>query len=424
MSIRKIKIPEAFDFLFQPARVKVAEGGRGGGKSENFGRALLIKGMEQPENIVCGREFQSSIKDSVHSMLAYLINEERLTSRYTVLDTEIRGTNGTVFSFVGVRRNINNIKSMHNIKRFWGEEAHTFSKQSLDILFPTVRAPDSELWFSLNADLEEDPAYQALVVNPPPNSIVRRINYYDNPYFPDVLRKDMEHMKATDYEKYLWIWEGHPRTAVEGAIFAKELHRAQQEGRIRHVPYVESEPVHTFWDLGHSDQTAIWFAQLIGGERRILRYYSNSQEKMHHYLKYLQELPYVYGTHYLPHDAEHELLGAEKTIRQQVEDVYRNVEVVPRVTQKVHSIEAARSIFSTCFFDKELCADGLTCLRRYAYHKSEETGRISKEPEHNIWSHGSDAFQTLAMALEQRQKPYRSRYQSYPNASRRDPYEG
>ncbi len=397
-----IKIPEAFQDLWTPARLKVYHGGRGGGKSETVGRYLLVDGMREPQNIVCGREFQKSIKESVHSMLAYLIEDMLIRREYDILDTELRGKNGTRFSFVGLHHNISNIKSMHNIKKFWGEEAQTFSAQSLKVLFPTIRAEDSELIFTMNPELEEDPSYQMLIANPPPDSIVRQVNYYDNPYFPEVLRKEMEHLKATNFTEYLHVWEGKPRAAVEGAVFAEEVRRASEQGRIREVRYDKNKPVDVFFDLGRGDMTAIWFEQQIGYEYRFLRYYQNNRQHFSHYIKYLKELPYAYGTIYLPHDAEHEQLAAEKSIEVQAKEAFSSVQVVPRVKHKSSSIDAARGVFDNCFFDKELCADGLTTLRRYAFKVDPDTGKTSREPEHDTpWSHGADAFQCFAMAVSQ-----------------------
>ena len=175
-------------------------------------------------------------------------------------------------------------------------------------------------------------------------------------------------------------------------------HLTTEEGRICEVPYDETKPVNTYWDLGHSDQTAIWFVQFVGMEYRVLRYYSNSQQKMGHYLKYLQGLPYVYERHYLPHDAASEQLGQDLTIERQAQKALGKVVVVPRIKFKADAIDAARSIFSLCYFDKELCTDGLTSLRRYAYKVDLETGKTSRDPDHSIWSHGADAFMTFAQA--------------------------
>lgn len=323
-----------------------------------------------------------------------------MESFYDVLNNEIRGKNGTKFSFVGVRNNVQNIKSMHNINKFWGEEAQSFSQSSLDIIFPTVRAEGSELLFSLNPILEEDPAYQTLIAHPQPNSLIKQVNYTDNPFFPKELEElRQHHEKIFPEEKYRNIWLGECLSAVEGAIFARELATATKEGRIREVRYDPRYPVHTFWDLGHSDQTAIWFIQIIGFEYRVIHYYANSQEKMHHYIHYLQEQPYNYGTHFLPHDADHEQLGQEATIKQQAEEALGDVCIVPRVRLKAHAIDQARLALAMAYFDEHSCKDGLSTLRRYAFAVNHETGRIGKEPEHNIHSHGADAWMTFATAV-------------------------
>jgi len=417
MQTPRIRIPAVFEPIFLPYRVKTLIGGRGSGKSESVGRKLLMDGIEEPQNIVCGREFQNSIKESVHSMLAYLIEDMGIKSEYDVLTTEIRGKNGTQFSFVGLNRNIDSIRSMHNIKKFWVEEAHRLSQRSIDILFPTVRAPDSQLYFTMNPELEEDPAYQYLVLNPPPNSVVVRANYYDNPFFPEVLRAEMEAMKEKDYPKYLHIWEGQPLAAVVGAVFEQEMRAAQDQGRILHVPYDKSKPVDVFYDLGRGDKTALWFVQQVGYEFHLLKYYEKNREHFSHYVKVAKETGYTLGTHYLPHDAENEHIAAEKTIKRQAQDAFggQNVRVVDRIPKKALAIDAARGIFDRCYFDKVNCADGLTCLRKYAYKVDEETGKVSREPDHDTpWSHGADAFMAIGQSLLPLKKPEERRQRQLP----------
>jgi len=288
---------------------------------------------------------------------------------------------------------------MHNIKRFWGEEAQVFSQHSLDVLFPTIRAKDSELLFSLNPELEEDPAYQFLVINPPPDTIVRHINYDQNPYFPEVLRREMEDMKQKDYQKYLNIWEGQCKQTIEGAIFEKQLQLAANEGRITdEVEWNSSVPVDTFWDLGKRHKTAIWIAQYAGMQWRILRCILGFGKNLEEYMEEIKQLPYSYGTHYLPHDAEHNRLGMQRSIKDQVEMELGNAQIVPRINHKINSIEAANAIFPLCWFHKTNCADGLHDLRRYAY-KVAEDGRISKEPD-DMYADVADAFQCFAMAAQ------------------------
>jgi phage terminase large subunit len=364
--------------------------------------------MERSRKIVCGREFQSSIKESVYDMLASFIDKYELSSFYRVLKTEIIGNNGTTFSFVGLRHNIASIKSMFDVDIFWGEEAQTFSANSLTVLLPTIRAEGSELIFTMNPDLEEDPSYQMLVASPPPDTVVTTVNYMHNPYFPDNLRALMEDQKAKDYQKYLNVWEGHCKAAVEGAIFAAEMEKASQrteeypESRITNVPYDKSKPVDIFYDLGRADKTAMWWVQQIGYEFRILRYYENNGQHFSHYIKIAKELPYAYGRQYLPHDAENEHVSAEKTIKMQVIDAFgpNSYVKIERIPKKALAIDAARGIFDRCVFDKTLCADGITCLRKYAYKVDLETGKVSREPDHDTpWSHGADAFMAIGQSM-------------------------
>jgi len=412
-----IEIPYAFRELFTPCRLKVFHGGRGGAKSESVGRYLLAVGASEPMKIVCAREYQNSIKDSVHEMLAELIAVHGLSDFYQVLKTEIRGKNGTSFAFVGLHHNIANIKSMYDVKKFWVEEAETVSDASWKVIFPTIRAKDSEIIATFNPDLPDSPTYQRLVANPPPYAIVRKVNYDQNPYFPDVLRQEMEHCKATDPEEYRNVWLGECRAAVAGAVFAKEIGKAVEEQRITEVRYDPLKPVNTYWDLGRNDKTAVWFMQTIGGQFRFIRYYENSGEHFSHYIKYLKELPYAYGNHYLPHDAANELLGQEKSILNQMRSVFSGVqEPIQRTPRKALAIDAARSIMGNSWWDRENCADGIVCLQRYAYKFDPETQKTSPEPEHDTpWSHGADAFQCAGMAAQlvekkKQTKPRRSIY--------------
>lgn len=389
--------------LFEPYRYKIFYGGRGGSKSISIARALLIQGASAKHKILCAREIQKSIQDSVHSLLKEQIEELGLSSFYEVQKSTILGKNGTEFLFAGLRSNIANIKSIPNITRAWIEEAQSASADNIKTLALTVRAPNSEVWLSFNPDLEDDTVYQEYVVSPPDDSIVVKINYNDNPFFPDVLRKEMESDKRKDYQKYLNIWEGQCKKAVDGAIFADEIAKASEEQRLTKVPVQAGVPVHTFWDLGQSDNTAIWFVQIIGMEFRLIDYYQASGVKMAHYIEMLEEKGYNYGEHCLPHDAEHEQLAAQSTIKQQLQNALRDnpklgdiVRIVPRVPKKALGIDAARTIFSQCVFDKEKTKDGMQCLRHYAYANDPDTGKVSKEPKHDIWSHGSDAFLCFA----------------------------
>lgn len=398
----EIFIPPAFQDLFTPCRLKVYYGGRGGGKSESIARYLLVVGAMSPLKIVCAREFQNSIKDSVHEMLSELIDTYDLSYFYQVLKTEIRGANGTSFSFVGLHHNISNIKSMYDVNKLWVEEAETVSDASWKVIFPTIRAENSEIIASFNPVLPDSPTYQRLVVNPPSYALVRKVNYTENPCFPAVMELERRECQEKYPDDYPNIWLGECRAAVEGAVFAKEIGRATEEGRIRDVAWDPSKPVHTYWDLGRNDKCAIWFGQTINMQFRWIRYYENSGEHISHYIKVLKELPYAYGNHYLPHDADNEYQSAEKTILTQMRSAFSGVaEPIQRISKKVLAIDAARAIMVNSVWDRSNCADGIICLQRYAYKKDPETGKTSAEPEHDTpWSHGADAFMTGGQAAQ------------------------
>src|SRR4051812_36383154 len=288
MSRIKAEFPEQLGCLFEPSRYKILYGGRGAAKSWGVARALLVRGCNKPLRVLCAREFQSSIRDSVHKLLCDQIKDLGLDSFYRIEQSAIFGMNGTEFSFEGIRHNVNKIKSYEGVDIAWVEEAQTTSKSSWETLIPTIRKEGSEIWVTFNPELDTDETYKRFVLKPPPGAIVKKLNWSDNPWFPEVLKAEKDLLKARDEDAYLNIWEGHCRVSLDGAIYAKELRAATEEGRICRVPYDETAPVHTFWDLGWSDCTSILFAQKVGFDFRIIDAYQSRLEKLPHYLKVLQ----------------------------------------------------------------------------------------------------------------------------------------
>ena len=216
----EIQFPAAFKDMPVPRRYKVWYGGRGGAKSWSIGRGLLLMGVQRPLKVLCTREFQSSIADSVHALLKQQIPELELGNFYEVQRDSILGLNGTEFIFAGLRHNPKKVKSTEGVDIAWVEEADTISNDSLDLLIPTIRKDDSEIWFSFNPDQETDPVYHRFVVNGRDDAMVRKVTYADNPWFPEVLRKEMEYDRAHDTDKYLHVWEGEPRKASKAQVFA------------------------------------------------------------------------------------------------------------------------------------------------------------------------------------------------------------
>ena len=392
------KFPPKLKPLFEPKRYKVLYGGRGGAKSWGIARALLIQGVQRPLRILCAREVQKSIQDSVYQLLIDQIKELKLSGFYEATLSEIRGKNGTKFIFAGLQHNIDSIKSKEGIDIAWCEEAQTLSKTSLDKLIPTVRKENSELWFSFNPELEEDEVYQRFVLKPPLNSTVLKVNWQDNPWFPDVLRQEKDDLYLRDTDSYLNVWEGHCRQALEGAIYANELRAATQDDRITRVPYDPLKPVEVFCDLGWSDCTSLWFIQRVGFEFRALETYQNSQHPWDHYLKHIQSRGYVLGTVWLPHDARAKSLATGRTIHEITMAAGFKTEITPNISVE-DGINALRMVFKDTWFDSEKCADGLQALRRYRYDVDPDTKQRSRKPLHDDSSHFADAARYFAVAM-------------------------
>ena len=407
-AIAKAEFPVKLEGLFKKSRYKVAYGGRGGAKSWGIARALLILGAKSPLRILCAREFMTSMRDSVHKLLCDQIETLGLLGFYDITQASIRAKNGTEFAFVGLKNNIANVKSYEGVDICWVEEAQTVSRLSWNVLIPTIRKEGSEIWVSFNPELETDETYQRFVVNPPDDSIQIKINWYDNPWFPDTLKLEKDALKARDEEAYNQVWEGLCRQTVDGAIFAREMQQAEKDGRICRVPYDATKPVHAVFDLGWSDSTAIWFLQFVGMETRLIRYIEDSQKTISYYLATMQTYGYVYDKIWLPHDAENKTLAAAG---RSIDDIVRaagyKTEIMPRVPI-LDSINAARTIFPNCYFDREHTADGLACLRHYRYEVDPETGQFSRNPLHDHYSHGADAFRYIALMIKEPPKRKKS----------------
>ena len=399
-----VEFPLKLQCLFQPARYKVLYGGRGGAKSWGIARALLIMAANKTTRVLCAREFQTSIKDSVHKLLCDQITALQLNDFYEITDRTIRGKNGSEFNFVGLKNNVANVKSYEGVDVCWVEEAQTVSKRSWDTLIPTIRKEESEIWVSFNPELETDETYQRFVIHTPENAVIQKINWNDNPWFPEVLRMEKDTLKMRDLEAYNMVWEGICRQTVDGAVFAKEIQLADLQERIGKVPYDPIKPVHVVFDLGWADATALWFVQFVGMETRLIRYFETSQETISAILAKMQTFGYVFDTLWLPHDAENKTLAAAgRSIEEIVRSAGYKTRIIPR-TPIADSINAARTIFANCWFDRINCADGLQCLRHYRYEVDPDTKQFSRTPLHDQYSHGADAFRMLGLMIQEPKK--------------------
>ena len=398
-----IKIPTAFEELFQKHRYKVYWGGRGAGKSVQFASALLLLGAgNDAKRILCAREIQRSIKDSVHSLLASRIKALGLSHFYEVTNNEIRGINGTQIIFSGLWANSSSLKSIEGVDYCWIEEANKVSENSWRTLIPSIRKPNSEIWISFNPELKSDPAYQRFVEHPPENAMVKKVSYRDNPYFDQTtLPEEMQNLKDSNEEEYLHVYEGELKQFSDGSIYQKQLKDARAEGRVCWMP-VESVPVNTFFDLGRNDSTAIWFHQHIGKEHRFIDYYEHRLVDLDHYARVLKDKGYLYGCHYLPHDVEVKTLGSNNRSRREImEGMGVNpITTVPRISSVEDGIAMVRDVFKRCWFHEENCAQGLDALANYQYQFDDSYQTFRKVPLHNWASNGSDAFRMFAQGFE------------------------
>jgi phage terminase large subunit len=415
-----ILFPGPFQALFVPKTYKVFYGGRDAAKSWGFARALLVQGAQRKLKILCARELQKSISESVHALLEQQIYRMELGGFYWVEKAKIYGENGTEFSFEGIKQNVNAIRSYEGIDICWVEEAATVSAHSWDVLIPTVlRRDGAEIWVSFNPELETDDTYKRFVkdaklvkvdgssrfaspvkcpIMESDRVILIKTSWRDNPWVTRTMLVEIEALKESNYDKYLHVYEGATVQHLEGAVYAKELRAAQLEGRICSVPYERDVPVDTFWDLGRANNTAIWFVQRVAMQWRILEYYEANREELSFYLKFCQSRGYFFGTMFLPHDAKHKRLGYSQSVEEQFRNSGYRVQIVPPSSLD-DGINAARVVLPNCYFDETKCEDGLNALRHYCF-KVDNRGQLSEKPQHDWASDGADAFRYFAVSTK------------------------
>lgn len=215
-----VNLPDWAQKLWEPSRYKVMRGGRGSAKSRSAATALVLQAAQHPHRVLCAREIQKSIKDSVKRLLDDEIARSGLGDFFESTENEIRGKNGSLFIFAGLRNNSASIKSIEGVTRCWVEEAQTISASSLTDLIPTIRAPDSEIWFTYNPKNATDPVDEMFKADElPANTIILEVNWQDNPWFPDVLKAEMEYDRKRDPDKYRHVWEGAYLTSSEARVF-------------------------------------------------------------------------------------------------------------------------------------------------------------------------------------------------------------
>ena len=409
MSTLTIETPAAFAPLLAPARYKGAHGGRGSGKSHFFAELLVEEALLHPGlRAVCIREVQKSLKESAKRLVEDKIQTMGLGRQFEVLRDEIRTPGGGVIIFQGMQdHTAESIKSLEGFDRAWIEEAQTLSDRSLTLLRPTIRKEGSEIWASWNPTRKADAIDRFLRQNTPPGAVVVEINWKDNPFFPAVLEAERRLDLDKYPDKYEHVWEGGYATAIEGAYFAKYLVEAKD--RITFVPKDPLMAVRAFWDIGGSgakaDATAIWIAQFVGREIRILDYYEAQGQPLGAHVQWLRESGYDKVECVLPHDGAQNDKVYSVSYESALREAGFSVKVIPNQGAGAAKmrVEVARRLFPRIWFNKATTEPGRDALGWYHEKRDEDRG-IGLGPNHDWSSHAADAFGLLCVAYEEPRK--------------------
>ena len=417
-----IDIPAPFVELFAPSkqwRHLLYYGGRSSGKSTQVALSRLISGSKKRERGLCTREFQNSISESVHQLLRDLIDKYKLHDWEAQREVIRNKKTGSEIYFKGLHNNAQSIKSTEGLDWAWVEEAQSVSSESIETLIPTIRKPGSYLIWTMNRQTENDPVWEKLATKPDELTYIRKVNSDAiESLLSDEIIHEREMMRKNNPEFYEHVWLGEPLTSNTGSVFGKQLAQAREDGRIGSVPYDATTGVYTAWDLGIGDATAIWFFQRVGREIHFIDHYEASGEDLGHYISVLNNKPYNYAKHFLPHDAKQRELQTNMTrVDFFAQNGINNVEVLRPTSFTVGNDDInliARPKLSLCWFDAEKCKRGLECLRAYHYDYDAKNNLLKSQPEHDWSSHSSSAFIYALMAnTEQLETQYHGRLKTF-----------
>lgn len=394
---------EALDPKYRYIFIK---GGRSSGKSHEVAGYLITRSMlEKDLKIVGLREYQNSLDKSSKALVDDKIDKIGLRRFYDSVKAEIRkNTDKGLFYFQGMNDlTADNIKSLEGYKVAWFEEAQNCSRNTLKVLRPTIREAGSQIIFTWNPKFPDDAIEEfCSEMRGEPDVLVIHVNYTQNPFLSDAVRREIEIDRTKNPEDFEHVWLGGYDTSFHGHYYAKLLDQAAEEGRITSVPRKTGVDIITAWDLGRADSTCIWVAQRVGLEWRILDYKEGHFIELDEYANWIKANDYN-GKHYLPHDGAHERLGMKGSIRDQLRAMgLTDIEVLPPT-----SVEAgrklAKSLIKEAWFDKARCKDGIQALRHERAERNEKTGGWKEIHEQD----GAAAFRYLAQAIEH--KPVRIR---------------
>jgi phage terminase large subunit len=405
----EIQTAAAFRPLLEPARYKGAHGGRGSGKSWFFAEMLVEECLRQPGTLaVCIREVQKTLAQSSKRLIESKIEQLGVGREFDILKDQIKTPGGGLVIFQGMQdHTAESIKSLEGYRVAWVEEAQTLSARSLSLLRPTIRAAQSEIWFSWNPTRKADAVDQFLRKEKPANAIVVEANWRDNPWFPTVLEDERQLELAKYPERYGHTWEGEYAAAFEGAYFAGCLNQAKLDGRICTLSADPLLPIQAWIDIGgagaKADAFTMWIAQFVGQEIRVLDYYEAQGQVLAEHVHWLRSRGYGRAVIRLPHDG----VNVNNITGKQYKHHFAEAEFnVPEPTPNQGAgaaamrIEAVRRVFPKVWFNEKTTADGRLALGFY-HEKKDELRNVGMGPDHDWSSHAADAFGLMAINYEE-----------------------
>lgn len=395
--------PKLVQLFSGKARWRISHGGRGSGKTRSFAKMTAVRAhmfaLEgRRGTILCAREFQVSIaKSSFVEVKAAIESSSWLRQHFDIGKEFIRHKSGLVdYVFEGLRHNTENLKGIAHILLAWVDEAEPVQEEVWAKLAPTVREPGSEIWVTFNPASERSATNQRFIVNPTERMKVVEMNYLDNPWFPPDLEADRLEDQELRPDTYDHIWNGKYKKIVTGAYYAKLLQKANEQGRITDLNVDPLMAVRAFWDIGgtgaKADATAIWIAQFVGEKIKVLDYYEAQGQDMATHVNWLRANDYGHAECYLPHDGAHGEKVFDTSYEKALREAGFSVRVVPNQGKgaAMKRVEAGRRWLPRTWFDKERTQGGREALAAYHEKRDEERG-IGLGPNHDRFSHGSDA---------------------------------
>lgn len=410
MSVLRIPTAEVFEPLLHPARYKGAYGGRGSGKSHFFGELLVEECQATKGTLaVCIREVQKTLAQSSKRLIETKIEALGVGSQFKIFNDKIETPGDGLIIFQGMQdHSAESIKSLEGFRLAWIEEAQTLSARSLSLLRPTIRSEGSEIWASWNPRRKSDAVDEFFrgPLGAPKGSVLVKANWRDNPWWTSVLEAERLLELERYPERYEHTYEGDYARAFEGAYFARCLSEAKLRGRIGNVSADPLMTIRAIWDIGgtgaKADACAIWIAQFIGTNIRVLDYYEAVGQPLATHVNWLREKGYGKALCILPHDGAKNDTVFDASYEGALRQAQFEVRVIPNQGKGAAKmrIEAARRLFPSVWFNADTTEAGRDALGFY-HEKKDEQRNVGLGPEHDWSSHGADAFGLMCVAYEQ-----------------------